>query len=191
MTNLYEYLASHPPSEMQRLVGWTAARLHIPRQWQEDMKQEIYVAWFSKEYDPSYSHDAIMKYAGEAAFLAVSTWRRHTILPVTVHKAGQADSEPRAEQFDLMAEQIPGFTEEFNEEIDIDPEAFVETTSMASAHLIDLPKRSARTELSHENLLALHCEGLSPAEIAAAANMTERSVYRRLERLKHGNRSTV
>ena len=85
------------------------------------MKQEIYVAWFSKEYDPSYSHDAIMKYAGEAAFLAVSTWRRHTILPVTVHKAGQADSEPRAEQFDLMAEQIPGFTEEFNEEIDIDP----------------------------------------------------------------------
>ncbi|MGC3873363.1 hypothetical protein ACPF7Z_08840 [Halomonas sp. GXIMD04776] len=191
MANLFEYLSKQPPSEMQRLVGWTASRLHIPRQWQDDMRQEIYLAWLGREYDASYSHDAIMKYAGEAAFLAISTWRRHTVLPVTVHKAGQADSEPRAEQYDLMAEQIPGFTQEFNDEIDTEASVEIEPTSTASAHLIDLPKRSARSGLSNENLLSLHCEGLSAAEIAAAADMTERSVYRRLERLKNGNRSTV
>lgn len=191
MANLFEYLSEQPHSEMQRLVGWTAARLHIPRQWQDDMKQEIYLAWLSREYDASYSHDAIMKYAGEAAFLAISTWRRQTVLPVTVHKAGQADSEPRAEAFELMAEQIPGFTQEFIDEIDVDTSEELDPTSTVSAHLIDLPKRSARSELSNENLLALHCDGLTAAEIAAAASMTERSVYRRLERLKNGNRSTV
>jgi DNA-directed RNA polymerase specialized sigma24 family protein len=184
MANLFEYLAKQPPSEMERLVGWTASRLHIPRQWLDDMRQEVYLAWLAKEYDPSYAHDAIMKYAGEAAFLAVSTWRRHTILPVTVHKAGQADSEPRAEQYELLAEKIPDLVDELHEEDDAEPEVFLEADSTASAHLIDLPKRSPRSALTHENLLALHCEGLSAAEIAAAANISERSVYRRLERLK-------
>lgn len=210
MPNLYQYLEKSEPDCIDRLIGSVINKLFIPANWRADVRQQILLAWFESDYDPTRQHEEILSYAHRRAFFSASEWRRHVVLPVTLHRAGEAP-DPLAVSYDAVATSTgvepaavdamenmhnlqPTELVEFASAPELDAEAVASPSEWDefTAHCIELPRPNrSKHRASHAHLIVLLCEGLSVEEISVVTGLTERSVYRRLATIKDENRYAV
>lgn len=187
---------------MDRQIATIINKLFIPKSWRDDVRQQILMAWFETEYDQTRQHGEILSYAMNCAYFAASEWRRTVITPVALPRAGTGE-EPASVSYEGMLDEKglepvsrsenttntfmqSEFVVEYVLEDDLEDEE--PHCDEFTAHTINLPKdHHPNVSISFEHFIVLLSEGLDVSEIGAVAGTTERSIYRRLARLKGVN----
>lgn len=183
------------PRILERQVRSIGRSLHIPPSWQEDVRQEALLAWLQHTYDPGRRKDEILAFAYWHALHAVQEWRRRVILPANTHRGGGDQAEPRPVSYDAIGEGSDAeppvaatapvdllFTPSLEEPADEADEDWF------TAHYIDLPATQGNSRnalrLDYAKIVSWLSHGLSMGELAEASGVPQRTIERRVSRLR-------
>lgn len=200
--NLYEYILCNEPDAESNLIRAAIKITHIPPSLTEDCAQEIRIKWLTLDVNTSLQHSQIMSYAMKAAHsAAASLWydQSQTVnLPEDSKGYGQkivvefednlgegAATNPLTPADIAINQRIAADTLEIvlQEEGSHSEDEEFDYSSIITSNDIAF-KGPPAMQSTQKSIVSLMSNGLDPQEAAAVLDISKRTVFNHLKRLR-------